>query len=350
MFHEYSHVPIPLLRKIIKDKQYHMLNGIIETIVDGIRGELLSGNISFKKIKYVYKREGQKIRRIGIQDIKQQLYDYIAVNGLMEMLRKKICHYQCAALPHKGQVFGARAIKRWLKNKAYKYAWKADVHHCFENISHEIMMSLLNKCVKNKPLLDLVQLLLNTFEKGLSIGSYLSQYLANFYLSYSLHYINEQLFKIRKCRDGTIKRVRLAYKAIFYMDDILIIGKSMKDLKMAAKLVESHLKETLDLALKETAHIINLATDYIDMMGYKMSRKNTTVRSRIFIKIRAGIKHLKRLISTKVANITQLNKHYKSVSARKGWLDNSNSRHFKKKTKLAKTIKKAKEIIKKWQK
>jgi hypothetical protein len=322
-----------------------MLNGIIETIVDSIRGELISGKISFKPIMYVYKREGQKIRRIGIQDIKQQLYDYIAVNGLMEMLKKKICYYQCAALPHKGQVFGARAIKRWLKSNAYKYAWKADVHHCFENISHEIMMSLLNKCVKNRPLLDLVQVLLNTFEKGLSIGSYLSQYLANFYLSYSLHYINEQLFKIRKCRDGTIKRVRLAYKAIFYMDDILIIGKSLKDLKMAGKLIISHFRELLGLEIKQPTTIINLSTQYIDMMGYKVSRKNITVRSHIFLKIRRLAKQLRGLSHMATNCLEKLFKCFKSLSAMCGWLGNSDSKHFKRKIKLESTINKAKEIL-----
>jgi hypothetical protein len=129
------------------------------------------------------------------------------------------------------------------------------------------------------------------------------------------------------------------------MDDILIIGKSAKDLKMAGKMVENHLNETLGLAIKENTRIINLTTEYVDMMGYKVSRKNITVRSRIFIKIRANIKLLKRLIATKDVDVAKISKCFKSVSARKGWLDNSDSRRFKKKIKLAKIINKAKELI-----
>jgi hypothetical protein len=344
MFHEYSGVPMELLNKIVKDRQLYMLNGIIETIIDGIRGEILNDKISFKPIHYIYKREGLKMRRIGIQDIKQQLYDYIAVNGLKEMLKKKLGYYQCAALPHKGQLMGARAIKRWLRNKAYRYAWKGDILHCFENISRERMMELLRRCVDNELLLKLVQILLNSFEKGLSIGSYLSQYLANFFLSYAYHYATEQLYKIRKCRDGNNKRVNLISKVLFYMDDLLLIGNCLKDLKMACKRLKEYLHSFLELEVKDNEQIIDLENGYIDMMGYKISRKNLTVRSRIFIKTRRNVKDLRKAIQDKSKG--KIIKTFKSLSSRNGWLINSDSKKVMKKYKIVKLLKTAKELIK----
>jgi hypothetical protein len=344
LFHEYSGAPMELLHKIVKDRKYYMLNGIIETIIDSIRGEILNNNISFRPIYYVQKREGLKMRRIGIQDIKQQLYDYIAVNGLKEMLRKKIGYYQCAALPGKGQVMGARAIKRWLRNKAHRYAWKGDILHCFENISRERMIELLRRCVDNELLLKLVQILLNSFEKGLSIGSYLSQYLANFFLSYAYHYATEQLYKIRKCRDGNNKRVNLISKVLFYMDDLLLIGNCLKDLKMACKRLKEYLHSFLELEVKDNEQIIDLENGYIDMMGYKISRKNLTVRSRIFIKTRRNVKDLRKAIQDKYRG--KIIKTFKSLSSRNGWLINSDGKKVMKKYKIVKLLKTAKELIK----
>lgn len=57
-----------------------------ETIVDGIREEIIQDNLKFKAIWYKEKIDAssQKVRRIGIQNIKQQIYDYIAVEAMQD--------------------------------------------------------------------------------------------------------------------------------------------------------------------------------------------------------------------------------------------------------------------------
>ena len=104
-----------------------MFDGIIDTITDSIQNEIKDQSYKWKPIWYSEKLEGNKIRKIGIQDIKQQLYDYIAVNGLMELFKKKIGYYQCAAIPGKGQVMGKKSIEKWLKSGKTRYGWKGDV-------------------------------------------------------------------------------------------------------------------------------------------------------------------------------------------------------------------------------
>ena len=84
-------------------------------------------------------------------------------------------------------------------------------------------MRFLRKQVKNDDLLYLVETLIASYKQGLSIGSYLSQWLCNYYLSFAYHYAQQKLFKVQK-RRGQEKRTRLFYKIIFYMDDILILG------------------------------------------------------------------------------------------------------------------------------
>lgn len=339
MFCEYSGAPISLLTKIAKDHKYYMFDGIIETIIDGIQQELINGKYIWKPIWYTQRRENGKLRRIGIQDIKQQLYDYIAVEGLAEVLRKKIGYYQCAAIPGKGQTMGMRAIRRWLRNKGLRYAWKGDAHHYYENIDTVRLKELLEQYVDNRPLLRLVSALLDSFEKGLSIGSYLSQYLANFYMSFAYHYASENLFKVRKRRDGTADRTRLVKRVLIYMDDILFIGSSLKDLKMAVKRFREWIWECLHINLKEEDDYINLRDGYIDMMGFLISRKKAIVRGRIFRRYRKDIKRFR-----KTGTITR--RQARRMISRDGWLTNAQCRHWRKRNKADVITKLAKEMIK----
>lgn len=71
--------------------------GSDEEIAKVLQKELLEEKLVLRPIWYhlKYDDNSQKWRNIGIQDIKQQMYDYIAVNGLAE-LERSIGHYQCA--------------------------------------------------------------------------------------------------------------------------------------------------------------------------------------------------------------------------------------------------------------
>ena len=122
MFSEYSGVSYNAIKKICKDKR--MMNGVIQTVVDGIQQEIINKKYIVKPIRYrkqVDKCNG-KIRNIGIQDIKQQIYDYIAVYAMDELFRKKLGFYQCGALKKKGNEFGSKAIKKWVNNHNMRWA------------------------------------------------------------------------------------------------------------------------------------------------------------------------------------------------------------------------------------
>lgn len=73
----------------------------------------------------------------------------------------------------------------------------------------------------------LIKELIKTFKNGLSIGSYLSQYLCNLFMSQIYHYIGH-LHKIRKHKNGKNELIKLVYHQLFYMDDIYICGMSAK--------------------------------------------------------------------------------------------------------------------------
>lgn len=210
-----------------------------------------------------------KVRTIGIQNIKQQIYDYIAVNGLDE-LTKRIGEYQCS-YKGKGQVYGAKVIYKWVQNPDIKYACQLDIKKYYDSVQHDKMINFLRKHVKNDDLLWLIETLIHSFDEGLSIGSYLSQLLANLYLSELYHYI-ETLHKYKRG-----KRVKLAKRFIFYMDDILILGSNARDMhKVAEAIIEKANK--MGLFIKSSWRVYRLG--YVDMMGYKIYKTHIELRKR----------------------------------------------------------------------
>lgn len=338
MFRDYSGLPFDFLKGIAKTHQYWMFHGIIETIIDGMQAEIIEERFVWKSIWYTWRRENDKFRRIGIQNIKQQLYDYVAVIGLDELLSKKIGYYQLASLTDKGPLKGAQAIKKWIENKNIRYAWKGDARHYYENINIHKLKKLLNHYVKNRLLLKLVFALIDSFEVGLSIGSYLSQYLANFYMSFAYHHATENLYKLRKHKNGTVERVRLVCHVLIYMDDILFLAKSLKDLKMAVKQFRPWCRNELDIEIKADDKYIDLRKGYIDMMGFVISRDRFIVRPRIFRRYRRAIKKVRktgRITRRQATRITSLN----------GWPQNAMCKRWCKRNKADEIVKLCKEMI-----
>lgn len=246
---------------------------ITEAIIDILRKEIMTGNISFPMIWYRNKIDGSsgKVRRIGIQNIKQQLYDYIAVEGL-EPILKRIGEYQYASIPGRGTTKGKEVISRWIKDRKAKYFVKLDVEKCFESIDHEKLMRFLESRIANNTLLSLIRTLIESFECGLSIGSYLSQYLCNLYMSILYHHIKEDLFKIRRG-----KRVNLVKFCMIYMDDILMIGAQKRDMSVAVKSVIRKANE-IGLKIKDNFQIKPIDGNCIDMLGFKIYRTHTEIR------------------------------------------------------------------------
>ena len=234
LFVRFSHYTLEEIRIITANDDKSELSPVITDIAEYVSMCIKNRKLDLKPIKYYTRIDGmnKKERIIGVQEPLHQIFDYVAVEGMMSLFNAKIGVFQCASLPGKGQSYGEKHIKRWVKEKKTVYFAKGDIEKCFPSIPHTRLRELLKKDIKNDTILWLVYELIGMFGKGLSIGSYLSQYLSNYYLSYAYHYAcSEQLFKIRKTkRNGNIK-VRLVDHVLFYMDDFLLTGSSKKDLR-----------------------------------------------------------------------------------------------------------------------
>lgn len=277
---------------LLRERDKSPVMCVVERLADVMRGEMLVGRLEYAPARYRMRYDSccSKWREIGVHDIKQQIYDYIAVQGLEEVLAR-IGEYQCASIPGRGQSYGIRAVRRWLRNPEIKYAWKGDIRKCFPSIERGKLMAFLRERVANERLLWLVDTLLASMPHGLSIGSYLSQWLCNLYLSRLYHFISERCWAERRGR-----RVPMARHVLFYMDDILLLGTNSKHLLMAARRVESELRE-MWLELKPDWRLWKLDdASFIDIMGVRVYRHHITVRRRVFRRLRRALKAAGRVL------------------------------------------------------
>lgn len=120
------------------------LFSIVELLIDIIRNELLNKEISFPPIWHKDKRDPSsgKLRHIGIQNVKQQIYDYVVIEGLKPFFCRIGVH-QYASIKGRGQLAGTRKISRWMRNKSLKYFAKLDIKKCYPSIQQSKIMEFL---------------------------------------------------------------------------------------------------------------------------------------------------------------------------------------------------------------
>lgn len=311
---------------------------LVDFIAEKIFIEISERKINLTKIRYEKRVDScsGKEREIGISSIKQQCYDYIAVNICKEMFMAKVGHYQCASIEEKGQEFGKAAIETWIRTNPgkCKYIWKGDVKKFYPSVNHVILKKLLARDIKNPTVLYILFTLIDSYKQGLCIGSYLCQFIANYYLSYAYHFVSETLYVERRG-----KRINLVNHVLFYMDDLILFGSSKKNIKMAARALERYLNNKLGLQLKQTYQLFPLDSRPIDMMGYKIYTYKTTVRKTIFKRA----DRVFRKVKNNKFKMT-LQDAYKII-AYKGYFQHSNSLKYRRKVKLDVSFEKAKGVI-----
>ena len=186
------------------------------------------------------------------------------------------------------------ALKEDLKDtEGTTYCLKFDIKKYYPSIDHDVMKSLLRRKFKDKDMLWLIDEIIDS-APGLPIGNYLSQYLANFYLSYFDHWIKEE------------KRVRYYYR---YADDIVILHHDKAVLHALLEDIKTYLKD-LKLEVKENHQVFPVASRGIDYVGYVFRHSHVRIR-----------KAIKKNFARKVSR----NPNHRSVPSYMGWLGHANA-------------------------
>ena len=325
-----------------KEDVLHAINNgekqaLITIAAHHMQKQLAKRELRFVPIWYKEKIDASnhKLRRIGIQHVSQQLYDYVAVWAMQDML-KRIGEYQCASIPGRGPYYGMKHACKWLKQKSIKYVAQLDVRKCFPSIPQDKLLAFIDKYVANDDIKWLVHELVGTFDVGLSIGSYLSQYLCNLYMSQLYHEISENMYYERRG-----KRIGYISHVLFYMDDILLLGKNAKTMHLAVDKIIEYSRDRMGLEIKQTWNVRKVkGMDFIDTMGFRIYRDHVTIRRRVFLRVRRAYK---KPTKHRYCKITL--KQAQKCTSYFGTIKGTNSIRFAKKYHVYKTIKLSKEVV-----
>ena len=186
-----------------------------------------------------------------------------------DIFMKTFCTHTCASIKNRGIKKASELTDKYMKDRFNtKYCLKIDISKFYPNINHEILKNMLRKKFKDKDLLKLLNKIIDSIpdNKGVPIGSYISQFLANFYLSYFDHWLKENM---------KIKYI------VRYMDDVVIFHHSKEYLHWLKKQMDIYLETKLDLKIKPNWQVFPTAIRGVDFVGfrhffgYKLLRKST---------------------------------------------------------------------------
>jgi retron-type reverse transcriptase len=207
--------------------------------------------------------------------------------------------YSC--IKGKGIHAAANAVKRALKDTDNTlYCLKLDIKKFYPNVDHEILKQLLRRKIKDTDLLWLLDEIIDSTD-GLPIGNYLSQYFANFYLTYFDHWIKQD------------KQVTYYFR---YADDIVILSSNKPYLHQLLSEISIYLTENLKLTIKGNYQVFPVANRGIDFVGYVFYHTHTLLRKKI---------------KQNFARMLAKNKNAKSIASYKGWAMHCNSKNLIKK-------------------
>jgi RNA-directed DNA polymerase len=190
------------------------------------------------------------------------------------------------------------AIKDALKDiPGTQYCLKLDITKFYPNIDHEILKHLLRRKIKDNDLLWLLDEIIDSTD-GLPIGNYLSQYFANFYLTYFDHRIKECL------------HVKYYFR---YADDMVILSRNKEYLHRVLSDIRNYLQDNLKLTIKHNYQVFPVDDRGIDFVGYVFRHTHTRLR---------------KSIKKNFARMLRRNKNPQSIASYRGWAKHCNSKNL----------------------
>lgn len=220
----------------------------------------------------------RKKRRIIKPDyVPEQIIHHAIVQVIGPIIYNSSYQYSCGSMPNRGGTHGKKYIEKYMRKHSEdcRYVLKLDIRHFFESIDHDILLDRCYKYFHDPKFNRLMERIIRVYHssegenKGLPIGYYTSQWLANWYLQDLDNYIKQTL------RVGCYVR---------YMDDLVIFSSSKTRLHTIKTLVEKFLKNRLKLSINRKWQIFPLISRPLDFMGFKFYPNRTVLRKTILFR------------------------------------------------------------------
>ena len=240
-----------------------------------------------------------KERDIQAPQFEDRIVHHSLNNIIEEFFTKKFIFHSYACIKGKGSQSAVRSVQKMMRkyNTLYDnpYIVSVDISKYFNNINHDILLSIFNKTIKCKN----TQLLYESIIRapgynfingvGLPVGSLTSQLSANMYLDI----IDQRMVN----HHGFGSYVR-------YMDDIVILCKDKSEAQRAINIVQEEIhKIGLKLNPKSTIFPVKNGIDYV---GYRIYLTHVLPRKRIIKNLRKDLKELRVLFNSNLITFEEI--------------------------------------------
>lgn len=255
--------------------------------------------------------EHDKWRKIFMPEIHEQWLHHIIIQVLEPIITATAYRYSCGSFPRRGAHFGKKQVEKWLRRdpKGTRNFAKMDIRHFYDSIRLDVLMRELRIRIKDEWFLYIVWICLKDFKKGIPLGFYISQWLANYLLEPLDRFITQTL--------GITKFMR-------YMDDMTLHHQNKKVLHSAIVEIRKMLGRRFRLKLKRTAQVCKFYYQGkkrtigrpLDFMGFVFFREHTIIRKNIMLKATRLAARMKR---TADAGKKYYQRHVSAMLSYMGW-------------------------------
>lgn len=237
---------------------------------------------------------GGKRREIDCPTLNDHFVHWMLILTVKDIIMRGMYKHTYGSLPGRGIDGARRTIERWVQHDTKsKYFVKLDLKKYYSSIDHDLLKAEYRRIIKDPRMLEVIDRIIDMIPSGVPIGAYCSQWNGNFFLQTFDHYVVQNLYKTRRG-----KRISYIRHYLRYMDDMLLMGSSKRDLEKAVREIIRYCDAELHLQIKPTWEIKQIADRKfdasgkrinlpgvapIDICGYRFYREYTEVRSSIFL-------------------------------------------------------------------
>ena len=240
----------------------------------------------------------KKKRTILVPTIEELFVQHCVVDALKPMFYCGMYEHSYGSIPKRGAHKGKKTIEKWIKHggSSIKYVLKMDIRQFFDSIPHEILKAKLARKLRDTDMLETLYYIIDATDRGLPLGFYTSQWLANWYLQDFDHFVKEKL--------GVKKYIR-------YMDDMVIFDSSKKRLHEIRRYISEYLETELGLELKSNWQVFRFSYGNdrgrdLDFMGFRFYRNRTTLRRTIMLRATRKASKISKKIKTTIYDARQM--------------------------------------------
>lgn len=283
----------------------------VKEVNQDLENKLTNLQRALKTKAYYLTKEDYKLEIINDKGKERELYklpyfphrvvQWAIMNVAMPIFTKNFTADTYASIKGKGIHALVTKVKKHLayNKEDTKYCLKIDIKKFYPNIDNHILYGKLERKFKDRDFLDLMKIIIFSMgDKGQPIGSLLSQYLANFYLSSFDHYCKE------------ILKLKFYYR---YMDDIVVLHSDKNYLHRLKRQFDKILNEKFKLIIKENWQVFPVDSRGLDFVGYRFFHGKTILRKRIY---------------KKAKKIFRKGKTHKAYSSYYGWCIHADLHRF----------------------